>query len=131
MTISVRFLSFLAVISLVFGLNACSSTKGLKGQQKLLVGTWTLESASVNGTEIPATMLGGKVVFIFTKDGKATFTTPDGKSETGRYELKDSKIIDPDSPNDIPVDIISIDKKKMEIKMMENGDPILMRMVKG
>ncbi len=130
MNISLRLFSILAMISLVFGFNACSATKGLSGQKKLIIGTWALESASVNGTTIPAAMLGGKVVFIFTKDGTATFTTPDGKSETGRYELKDSKIIDPDSPNDIPVDIISLDKKKLELRMLENGDPILMTMMK-
>lgn len=130
MTNRLRLYTILAGVNLIFALSACSATKGLSGQKKLIVGTWALESASVNGTTIPATMLGGKVVFIFTKDGKATFTTPDGQSETGRYQIKGNKILDPDSPDDDPVDIISLDKKKLELKMIENGDPIIMIMVR-
>jgi len=132
MNIILRFFSILATISLIFGLSACSATKGLSTskQKRLIVGTWALESASVNGTSIPADMLGGKVVFIFTKNGKATFSTPDGKSETGRYELKDNKIHDPDSPDDEPLEIISLSKKKLELRMIENGDPILMVMMR-
>jgi len=130
MNITLRLYTILTCISLIFTLSACSATKGLSKQKKLIVGSWALESASVNGTTIPARMLGGNVVFIFTKDGQATFTTPDGKSETGRYELKDNKIIDPDARDGDPVDIISLDKKKMELRMVENGDPILMMMVR-
>jgi len=125
---SLRLFSLVAVLFSVVGMEACSSSKKLAKQQNMLIGTWKLDAASVNGTTLPASMFDGDVVLIFKGDGTTSFTTFDGVSESGRYELKDNKIYYLDAPNEAPVEIISLEASKLVLKMIEKESEITMSM---
>ncbi len=128
MRVSLRLFSLFSVIIVLVVLNACSSTKKVVSSSDPLVGIWLLDSATVNGTTIPATMLGGDVTITFKANGKADFVTPDGKSETINYESKDGKIYNLDMPEETPIDIISLEASNLVLRMVEIEGPVLMMM---
>lgn len=125
------FYPFLLCLGLMIG--ACTTTKSftkLNKQTDLIVGNWLLESAEINGNDIPAAMLGGEVFFLFESNGSATFSTPDGTTEIGKYVKRKNMIYDPEAPDDDPVEIVSLDKEKMTLKMKEEGKPIIMNLIR-
>ena len=119
-------LSFLFLFVSLLQIIACSSSKSISGQQDLIIGKWVLESASFNGQVIDAGLLGGMISFEFDKHGIATFTTPEGHIESGRYEVKSNLLIDPDSPNEPPVDILKLTREQFVMSMKEEGEIVVM-----
>ena len=109
---------------------SCTSTKNLvtNSQEDLIVGKWVLHSASFNGQEIPGKVL-GNISFEFSKEGIATFVTPEGTVEKGRYEIKANQLIDPDSPEEIPADIVSLTKDQFVMAMTDEGEQVTMTFV--
>ena len=109
---------------------SCTSTQKLAGnsQEKLIIGKWVLSSASYNGQEIPGKIL-GDISFEFSKEGIATFVTPEGTVERGRYQIKSNQLIDPDSPEEVPADIVSLTKKEFVMAMTDEGERVTMTFV--
>ena len=112
----------------VFLLSACGGLKTLPPGEELIVGTWVLQSASYNGMEISAEKMGGEILFTFSKDGTATFITPEGETEEGRYTIESNQLIDPDSPEN-PAEIITLNRKKFVMAMEERGEKVVMNFI--
>ena len=109
---------------------SCASTQNLgsQGQEYLIIGKWVLQSASFNGQEVPGKVL-GNISFEFSKEGIATFKTPEGSIERGRYEIKANQLIDPDSPEETPADIVSLTKNRFVMAMTDEGERVTMTFV--
>ena len=106
-----------------------SMAQKMSSQEDLIIGKWVLESASFEGKVIKAEVFGGKISFEFTKEGIATFETPEGQIERGRYEIQSNKLIDPDNPVDNPADIVSLTKEHFVMSMIEEGETVTMRFI--
>ncbi|MEO1515662.1 MAG: lipocalin family protein [Bacteroidota bacterium] len=112
---------FLALL-LFQSCKTAKTVQQLPSQKELIVGEWVVESVNVDGEQVPAALLGGDVKFLFNSDGTAHFTTPDGQTERGRYQVSGGKIFDPDSPADDPVDILLLNTSQLVISMVEQGE---------
>ncbi|MEM1321698.1 MAG: lipocalin family protein [Bacteroidota bacterium] len=119
----------ISLFTLILGLFSCSTVKKIPTQNELIIGRWVVQSVNLGGQVVPASLLGGEIAFEFKSDGTAFFTTPDGQTENGRYAIQESKIVDPDSPYDEPVDIVSLSKQQLVISMMEEGELLKMTLV--
>jgi hypothetical protein len=108
---------------------SCSSSQKLSSQENLIIGRWVLESASFDGQVIKAEVFGGEISFEFTKEGFATFKTSEGQIERGRYQIQANKLFDPDSPDEVPADIVSLTKEHFIMSMEEEGETVTMRFV--
>lgn len=117
---------FFLTISLIF---SCSTSQKMISRQDLIVGKWVLESASFDGQVINAELLGGKISFEFTKEGFAIFETSEGQIERGRYQIQSNKLIDPDNPEELPADIVSLTKEHFVMSMEEEGETVVMTFV--
>ncbi|MEL6864561.1 MAG: lipocalin family protein [Bacteroidota bacterium] len=115
----------------LLALSSCSTTNKVKSNENLIVGKWIVQSVNVDGESVPAALLGGTILFEFRHDGTASFTTPDGKTEKGRYTIKSGQIFDPDSPADEPVDIISLTRETLVLAMQEQGEQMEMTLTKS
>ena len=124
------FLIFLA-ISVLFSCATTqeSVTQKTASQEDLIVGKWVLESASFDGQVIQAEVLGGRISFEFTREGIATFETSEGQIESGRYEIKSNKLIDPDNPIENPAAIVLLTKEQFVMEMEEEGEIVTMTFV--
>lgn len=118
----------LLIYAFVFCLFSCQTLHEVPQQEDLIVGTWILKSASMNGQEIPADKMGGKISFVFTEDGVAVFTTPEGATEKGRYSIKENQLIDPDSPGN-PAEIITLTKDQFVMAMDGKDEKVVMNFV--
>ena len=85
-----------AFLAFVFALNSCSGTQKAISADNLLLGTWKLSSAIIEGTDVDAEMLGGEVLFVFSAKGLATYTLPNGVAESNRFDVKDNRIYNTD-----------------------------------
>lgn len=110
-------------------LSSCLSYKTFSTQGDKIIGTWVLQSMDVDGENIPAAFLGGKLMFEFGDDGIAHFTSPNGKTESGQYKVKQSRIIDPSSPYDEPLKIISLKPDKLVLSMIDAGEEIIITLI--
>ena len=108
---------------------SCSTSQKMTSHEDLIIGKWVLESASFDGQVIKAEVLGGQISFEFTKEGFATFKTSEGQVERGRYQIQSNKLFDPDSPNEVPADIVSLTKEHFIMSMQEEGETVTMRFV--
>lgn len=115
-------MTFISLSLFILLFSACSTSKKAVTQDKMIIGDWVVESVNVGGEIVPATLLGGEVKFAFHPDGTAAYSTPDGRTEYGRYSIIQGKIIDPDSPSEVPVDIVSLSREKLVISMIEQGE---------
>jgi len=113
----------------MFQFYACSTSQKILSHEDLIVGKWVLESASFDGQVIKAEVLGGSISFEFTKEGIATFQTSEGQVERGRYQIQSNKLINPDSPGEIPADIVSLTKDHFIMSMEESGEIVTMTFV--
>ncbi len=120
--------SFFLFLTL-FQVIACSTTQNMSSQKDLIIGKWVLESASFEGKVIKAEVFGGKISFEFTKEGFATFETPEGQVERGRYQIQSNKLFDPDNPAEKPADIVSLTKDQFVMSMVEEGETVTMTFV--
>ena len=127
--LSNRLLMFVFALLINISLSSCLSYKSFRTQQDKIIGTWILQSMDVDGETIPAAFLGGKLMFEFGDDGIAHFTSPDGKKESGQYEVKQSRIIDPSSPYDEPLKIISLKSDKLVLSMIDAGEKIIITLI--
>ena len=117
---------FFFTISLIF---SCSTTQKMINQDDLIVGKWVLESASFDGQVINAELLGGKISFEFTKEGVATFETSEWQIERGRYQIQSNHLIDPDNPEELPAEIVTLTKEQFIMSMEEEGERVVMTFV--
>ena len=114
----------LLLISLCL-LSACSNLPLGAPPEKVIVGTWILQSATFNGQEMTADQIGGPISFTFTEEGTAVFQTSEGKTEEGRYEIDNNQLIDPDSPANT-ADILKLNRKEFVVAMAESGGIVVM-----
>ncbi len=113
----------------LFQFFACSTSQKMLSHEDLIIGKWILESASFDGQVIKADVLGGSISFEFTKEGFATFQTSEGQVERGRYQIQSNKLFDPDSPLEIPADIVSLTKEHFIMSMEESGETVTMTFI--
>lgn len=106
-----------------------SSAQSRELHEDLIVGKWVLESASFEGIVIKAEVLGGRIAFEFTKDGTATFQSSEGQVEKGRYQIQANQLINPDTPGQVPADIVSLTKEHFVMSMEEEGETVTMTFV--
>ncbi len=119
----------LSFLILFLGFFSCSTIKKIPTQNELIIGKWVVKSVNIGGEVVSASLLGGEIAFEFNTDGTAFFTTPDGQTENGRYAVREGRIVDPDSPYDEPVDIVSLSKERLVIAMTEEGEKLEMTLV--
>jgi hypothetical protein len=106
-----------------------STSQKVVNNENLIVGKWVLESASFDGQVIKAEVFGGKISFEFSEDGIATFQTSEGQIERGRYQIQSNQLIDPDSPEEVPADIVLLTKQQLIMSMEEEGETVTMTFV--
>lgn len=98
---------------------SCSTTKKMTSQADQIIGKWVVDIMKIGEMEIPASVLEGQITLEFREDQTATFSAPDEGSETTRYEVRDSKIFDLDSPDDPPLEIVSLNQEEMVLAIEE------------
>ncbi|MEM9921143.1 MAG: lipocalin family protein [Bacteroidota bacterium] len=128
---NIKHISTTLVLLAALAFQSCKTIQKIPTQKELIVGEWLVESVNVGGELVPATLLGGDIRFSFKPDGTAHFTTPDGQTEKGRYQVREGKIFDPDSPADDPVDIVELSTSRLVISMIEEGEKMEMTLTQA
>ena len=110
---------------------SCIGSRNLPklNEVKDLYGDWEVSAVELSGERILASELGGKVRFSFREDGSAEYSTPNGGTRSGIYEVRDGKIFDPEHPLEKPVDIISLNKTELKLAMEEGGERMVMTFI--
>lgn len=91
-----------------------------------IVGKWILKSASFNKEAVPAELVASWVSFEFGQDGKVLLKYADGKTESGDYLVRENKLIDPNAPEFLNADIISLSDESLILAMDEDTNRIVM-----
>lgn len=88
----IRIFSALLLMLTAFGvLSSCSSDDKLKTAE-VIVGSWTLDSYSVEGVNVPEGTVINLQQVTFTADGLFTVVLPDGSTDGGTYSASDDSV---------------------------------------
>lgn len=110
---------------------SCSSTKSSVNLDDLIVGDWVASYVNLDGEIVDAELFGGDIRFEFRKDGTAAYITPDGSHALGKYAVTKGKIIDPENPQEEPVDILELTEHALKIALIEEGKRMEMTFVRS
>jgi hypothetical protein len=94
--------------------------------EEQIIGKWVLKSAIYNREALTLVNEPNWISFEFVKDGEVILKYADGRVETGKFLINDNKLIDPNAPECLNADIISLSKEGLILAMEEDKNRVVM-----
>jgi hypothetical protein len=118
-------------IILITAFLSCFSLSFLNAQDVLyleeqIIGKWVLKSAIYNREALSLVNEPNWLSFEFEKDGKVILKYADGRMEIGKFLIDENKLIDPNAPECLNADIVSLSKEGLILAMEEDKNRVVM-----